>query len=160
MIKRFGAMVTVLTAVALGVGCGSGGSDSSTVAAISFDPSVTHAQYRQQANAICNEAKTESILALQKRAKEDEKASLLQLSPEVQTEFMLASMQKALDRIHEVPAPAESEPQVERFFNTFRAVIDSIQKEEMHTTQEFAPALLRIDRAATAYGLDRCSYSR
>lgn len=160
MIKHFGTSIAVLALIALGVGCGSDESDSAPAAAMSFDSSVTHAQYRKQANAICNEAKSEMVFSLQKRAKEEGKASVLEIPPQAQVEILLASMRNALEEIREVTAPAEGKQEVERLVDTFQASITAIDEEELQSVQEIEPVLLRIYRAATAYQLPGCAYGR
>ncbi|HEX5593645.1 MAG TPA: hypothetical protein VFX35_09905 [Solirubrobacterales bacterium] len=157
--KRFGASIAAGIVVALGIGCGSGGGNgSSTVAAVSVDPSVTHAQYRQQANAICNEAKKEMIIALQNQAKKEGRASVLQISPEVQTEILLDGLRTNLQRLEELSAPAKDQQQIEEFLSTFHTVVDLIDEKDLNSVQKFQPVLLRISKVAEPYGLHGCGY--
>jgi hypothetical protein len=138
-------------------GCGGGDSQSSTVA-VTTDPSISQAEYQQQANAICTDAKTEAVQIALERAKEAGKTSVQELPPAELTEVFLAGMNKQLAGLSELDAPPKDQAEVEAFLNAFKEAVDKIEEEGLEGQEEIQPALVPIREPAEAYGLPGCTY--
>ncbi len=157
VLKPITLLIVGIAASAALFGCGGGG-QSSTVAAVTVNSAVTKAQFRERANAICNEGKTEISLTLVHRAEKEGKTSVAEMEPAVQTEILLTSLRKQLTELGEIGAPPKDRSQVEAFMTAFQNAVDTIEEKELRGKEQIQPVLLTIYKPALAYGLKGCGY--
>jgi PAB1-binding protein PBP1 len=138
--RWIGGIVVGALVLALGVGCGGGG-DS---------PTVSKAEFTQQANAICAKRKKEwqtSIDSYEKQVKEkkaftDVKAQT-EIAQNLLDESMLPAMQDQLQSLEDLGAPDGSEEQVEKWLNTLAKTVKEVEEKGVKSLtssgfQEFA----------------------
>jgi hypothetical protein len=140
----------------LAVGCG-GGDDSTTT--------VTKAEFTQQANAICAEAKKQRDAAV---AKMDEKyyavegknsknpANVpleLKLLEEMLDETILPSMKEQLAGLEELGVPAGDEAKVSKMLKTYSGAIRVLEDKRVEGLAGL-PELYDFQEEAETYGLD------
>lgn len=154
MSKRVFALLAGALAIALvAAGCG-GGSDNTTTA------SISKAEFEKKGNAICEKGEARIGQEGAKYAKEHnvkQQPTTAQFTAMVET-IVIPDIQRQLDELRALGAPAGLEKQVEE---TFAAVEEGLEEIKKEPTKAFGsegqiPAFARANKMAKGLGLNAC----
>lgn len=143
----------------LGSGCGGGSGGGTSTVALTVNPSISHAEFRRQANAICAKGKTEMNRIVIRRMEKEDMSSVQEMPSAEQKAILIASLKEQLDDLYSLGAPPKDKDKVEVFLDAFKKAVRTLEEEELNAEQ-FQPILVKIYKPAEAYGLHGCAYGR
>jgi hypothetical protein len=149
----------VLMAAAILAGCGSDSSSGASATDEAAAP-LNKAQFVKQADEICQQGlkeKDEAVTAaLEKRAQEKQTPPTTQESVKLVEEAVLPSYGKTVDQLSQLGAPKADEAKVEKMMGEFEAAIKATEANpaKAMNSNPFESA----DKAAEAYGIDKCRF--
>ena len=146
-------VLAVALAAALIAGCGSSSSNDSTTTV-----TITKAEFLKKGNAICKQGNKE-ISAAGNKIFSSGKPSQAQIE-KFATDILIPSVQKQVDDIRALGAPAGDEAQVKAITDAAQQGIDAMKKDPSTVTQsDKTGPFAQANKLANAYGLTVCGSS-
>jgi hypothetical protein len=165
--------VAIAAAVALAVGgCGGGDSTGSGGESTSsttgggggettvHSSSLSKAEFSEKAAAICTREKTKGLEAMSTYLKQHPGAAgaaKIELIGEALQKVFLPAVQRQIDQIRALGAPAGDEEEIEAFLSALQEAVDEASQ-GTPSNGKFAQAFASSASIAHEYGLDACAY--
>lgn len=167
--------LAIAAAIALAVGGCGGGSDSTTGSGGEStsstaaggggettvrSSSLSKAEFSEKAAAICTREKTKGLEAMGTYLKQHPGATgaaKIELIGEALQKVFLPAVQRQIDQIRALGAPAGDEEEIEAFLSSLQEAVDGASQ-GTPSNGKFAQAFASSASLAHEYGLDACAY--